>query len=134
MGDQLKQLVLIVSAGGEVSVAAEIGRARIAPQSINVVQQLLAEGLGNLRNETVEVHLTRQHTVQLFVDLNHLELGVDGRFGHAAQTLTANRLSAVRSVSHVEQQVAIFDLEQILVAQRDIAEVHQRVEIFILYR
>ena len=43
--------------------AAKVIGGSSAPQSVNVVQQLLAEGLGHLVDEGVEVHTASQNTI-----------------------------------------------------------------------
>ena len=55
--NQLQELILVIGPGGrEVGSAAKVIGGSGAPQSVNIVQQLLAEGLGHLVDEGVEVH------------------------------------------------------------------------------
>ena len=74
MGNQLQELVLIIGpGGGEVGGAAKVIGGSGAPQGVNVVQQLLAEGLGHLVDKGIEVHAASQDTIQLLVNLYDLQ-------------------------------------------------------------
>ena len=78
----------------------------------------------------VKVYTTSQHTVELFVDTNHLHRGWDGYFGGTAQSLTSDTLSTVCGVVN-DEQVAVLDDKDILVALGEISEVNKSVEEFI---
>lgn len=97
---------------------------------IKVIQQLPTEGLSHLVDEVVEVHLTGQHAVHLLVDLHDLEGGGDGGLCDTAEPLTPDALSTIGGVGHHEQ-VTVSNLEDVLVAQSDVAEIDQSVEILV---
>ena len=131
MSNQVEQLVLVVSASfGEVSNTTHLLGGSASPQSVNIVQQVLTEGLSNLVDEVVEVNTTGQHTVQFLINLDHLQRSGDRGLGASAQSLTTDTLSTVSSLSH-DEQVVIFDNEQVLVALSNIAEVDHSVEEFV---
>src|SRR5699024_8635197 len=101
MSDQVKQCILVVCTGSrEVSSATEIVGSSSAPQSINIVQQLLAERLSNLVDEVVEVNLTGQNTVQFLINTHNLEGSGNRGLADPAQSLTTNTLSTVSSIGN----------------------------------
>ena len=131
MGNQVKQLFLIIRAcGREVSNTTEVVSSSGAPQGVDIVQKLLTERLGNLADKRVEINTTRKDAVELFVNFHNLQRGRNGNFADAAQTLTANALRAICSLGH-DKEIAVFNLENVLVTLGDIAEINQSVEILI---
>ena len=131
MRDHIEQSVFVVSAGGrEKYSATKVIGGSSAPQAIDIVEQLLTEGLRDLLDEDVEVDLTGQDAVEFLIDANHLERGRDRGLRDPAETLTTNRLSAVSSLRN-DEQIAVFDRKDIAVAQSDIPEVDQSIEILI---
>ena len=127
MSDQVEQGILIIGTGHGIHVAAQISGGGIGPQGVGILQSLLLEGLGNLADEVVEVNLTGQNAVQLLINPHSLEGSGDGDLAGAAQALTADTLSAIGSIGH-DEQVAVLNHKDVLVAQSHVAEVNQSVE------
>ena len=131
MGNQVKQLFLVIrTRSREVSNTAKVVGSSSAPQGVDIVQKLLTERLSNLADERVEINTTRKDAVELFVNLHNLQRGRNRNFADATQTLTANALRTICSFRH-DKEIAVFNLEKVLVAFGNIAEINQSIEILI---
>ena len=75
MSDEVKESVLVIGAGSvDVICGAELGGGSGAPQSIDLIIDLLTEGLRDLTDEGVEINATGKDAVELFVNLYSLRV------------------------------------------------------------
>ena len=129
MGNQIQQSILIVGTSSrEIGGATEIVRSCGNPQGIDVIQNLLLEGLRHLLDEPVEINLARKHAVELLVNLDHLEAGGDRGLTHPAKALSTNALGAICSIGN-SKQIAVLHIEQVLIAEGDIPVLHKGIKI-----
>jgi len=133
VGDELKQLVLVISASsGEVRHAAKLISGSALPKIVNIIQHLLTEGVSDLLDKHIEVNTTGQNAIELLINAHGLHGRGDRGLAHAAEALTTDSLSAIGNLRN-DEQLAVLNEEQVLVAFGNIAEVNESVEIFILF-
>lgn len=98
MSDEVKESVLVIGAGSvDIIRRTELGGGGSAPQSIDLIIDLLTEGLRNLADKSVEVNAAGKDAVELFVNLNSLQGGGNGNFGLTSDALTTDALGALSS-------------------------------------
>ena len=125
---QFEQILFVISTGSrEVSRAAKVSSSCVVPDVPDVFEQFLFERPRNLCDHLVEVNLTRQNSVQLFVDSDNLQSGRNACLGDSADSLSSDTLSTISGFVYYEQ-VGIFYFEYRLVAQGNISEVNEVVE------
>ena len=117
MGDSVKKgISVIATSNGEVYLAAELIGSYTVPKSIDIVQKSLAERLTYSPDKDIEVNLTRENPVQLFVNLYNLERSRNRDSLRTAESLTSDTLSTLSSIGN-DKQSAILDGELIPVAK-----------------
>nr|DAO54338.1 MAG TPA: hypothetical protein [Caudoviricetes sp.] len=118
MGNQVQHLILVKGAG------LHVGGAQAADQAIesgiSSVQIILGKAAANHLNHVVKVNTTSQNTVQLLVNLNSLQLGMQGNILASFNALTADALGALGNVSNSKQAI-LGGMENVFVTQSLVA-------------